>query len=175
MAIDMLVQYANGSGNVAPSTAHDLESLIYVFVWICIVYSHPGEVRSDIPLQQTCVKGWTSIKTLQDVETLCNARTGELTTKFFLNYFTPYFEQLKGPMSALYDLLRASRDPNGPPLTHEAIKNILLKAFFTVKEPASEDANKNAGIKQAKKRRVDTHVTEDLNGSDRKSRRRRVD
>ena len=173
MVIDMLIQYANGSGNVAPLAAHDLESLIYVFVWICIVYSRPGQVRSDISLQQTCVKGWTCIKTLQDVETLCNARTGELTMKFFLNYFTPYFEQLKGPTSALYDILHASRDPNGSPLTHEAIKKILLEVFFTVKEPASEDANKNTGIKWVEKRWVDMHVTEDLNGG-RKSRRRRV-
>ena len=120
-----------------------------------------------------CVKGWTCIKTLQDVETLCNARTSELTTKLFLNYFTPYFEQLKGPTSALYDLLHASHDPNGLPLTHEAIKKILLEVFFTVKEPAAEDANKNAGIKWVEKCWVDMHVTEDLNG-DRKSRRCRV-
>ena len=66
MAIDMLIQYMNGSGNVAPSAAHDLESFIYVFVWICVVYSHPGKVHSDVPLQQTCVKGWTSIKMLHE-------------------------------------------------------------------------------------------------------------
>lgn len=175
MAINMLIQYTNGSGNIAPSPAHNLESLIYVFVWICVVYSHPGQVRSDVPLQQTCVKGWTCIKTLQDVETLCNARTGELSTKFFLNHFTPYFEQLKGPASALYDLLHASCDPNGPPLVHETIKNILLQAFFTVHKPASEpDVDNSVGIKRVVKRWVDVNVTEGLNGS-RKSRRRRVD
>ena len=81
MVIDMLIQYVNGSGNTPPSPAHDLESLIYMFTWICVVYSHPGQVRSDVSLQETCVKGWTSIKTLQDVETLCNTRTGELSTK----------------------------------------------------------------------------------------------
>ena len=73
MVINMLIQYATSSGNVAPSPAHDLELLIDVFVWICIVYSHPGQVHSDISLQQTCVKDWTCIKTLQDFETLCNA------------------------------------------------------------------------------------------------------
>lgn len=168
MAIDMLIQYANGSGNVAPSAAHDLESLIYVFAWICVVYSRPGEVRSDVPLQQTCVKGWTSIKTLQDVETLCNARTGELSTKFFLNHFTPYFEQLKGTVSALYDLLHASRTPNGPPLTHAAMKTILLQAFFAAQEPTS-DVTSNI---VPEKRLVNMHATE---GNDcRPSRRRRV-
>ena len=55
--------------------------------------------------------------------------------KFFLNYFTPYFEQLKGPTSTLYDLLRASHDPNSPPLTHEAIKKILLQAFHQQTNP----------------------------------------
>ena len=174
MAIDMLIQYANGSGNVAPSPAHDLESLIYVFVWICVVYSCPGQVRSDVPLQQTCVKGWTSIKMLQDVVTLCNSRTGELTTKFFLKDFTPYFEQLKGPASALYNLLRDSRNPEGPPLTHASIKKILLQAFLTVQEPASEDANNNTGIKRVAKRQVNKYVTEGLNDG-RKSRRRRLD
>jgi len=170
MAIDMLIQYVNGSGSVAPSPAHNLESLIYIFVWICVVYSRPGQVLSDISLQQTCVKGWTCIKTLQDVETLCNARTRELTMKFFLNYFTPYFKQLKGPTSALYNLLHASCDPNSLPLTHEAIKKILLQAFFTVKQPASEDG---ADAKQVEKRWVDMYVTEDLNDG-RKSCRCRV-
>ena len=168
MAINMLILYMNGSGNIAPSPAHDLESLIYIFVWICVIYSCLGQVHSDISLQQTCVKGWTCIKTLQDVDTLCNARTSKLTTKLLLNYFTPYFEQLKGPMSTLYDLLHASHDPNGSPLTHEAIKKILLEVFFTVKEPAAEDANKNPGIKRVEKHQVDMHVMEDLNG-DRKS------
>jgi len=106
MAIDMLIQYVNGSGNTPPSPAHDLELLIYVFTWICVVYSHPGQVHSDVSLQETCMKGWTSIKTLQDVETLCNTRTGELSTKFFLNYFTPYFEQLKGLEKSVWGLLQ---------------------------------------------------------------------
>jgi len=163
MAIVMLIQYVNSSGNISPSSTHDLELLIYVFVWICVVYSHLGQVRSDAPLQQTCVKGWTCIKTLQDVETLCNARTGELSTKLFLNHFTPYFEQLKNPASALYDILRASRDVNGPPLTHGAMKKILLQAFFTVQEPAVEVANNNVGIKRVAKRQVNMYVTEGLN------------
>ena len=168
MAIDMLIQYANGSGNTPPSPAHDLESLIYVFTWICVVYSRPGQVRSDVSLQETCMKGWTSIKTLQDVETLCNARTGELSTKFFLNYFTPYFEQLKGTVSALYDLLCTSRTPNGPPLTHGAMKAILLQAFLAAQEPSSDVATDNIPAK----RPVNMHVTEGNNS--RPSRRRRV-
>ena len=53
-----------------------------------------------------------------------------------LNYFTPYFEQLKGTVSALYDLLCTSHTPDGPPLTHGAMKVILLQAFLAVQEPS---------------------------------------
>jgi len=80
--------------------------------------------------------------------------------KFFLNYFTPYFKQLKGPTSTLHDLLCASCDPNSPPVTHEAIKKILLQAFFTMKQPASEDG---ADAKRVEKCQVDMYVMEDLN------------
>ena len=159
MAINMLIQYMNGSRNTPPSPAHDLESLIYVFTWICVVYSCPGQVCSDVSLQETCVKRWTSIKTLQDVETLCNARTGELSTKSFLNYFTPYFKQLKGTVSALYNLLCTSCTPDGPPLTHGAMKVILLQAFLAVPEPSFDVRIDNVPAKCP----VNMHVTEGNN------------
>lgn len=138
MAVDLLHEYAKpSSNNFVHTFSHDLESLIYVLVWVCILYQAPNEIRRDKTIEETCLRQWAMAKTTNDIQALCDQKRGQLqhdSTTIF-DQFTPYFEPLKPFVVRLYKLIRQSRDPdNNIPLTHAAVTDVLMDAFNTVEE-----------------------------------------
>lgn len=71
MAIQILKEYATEEGLHAHQPKHDLESLIYVFVWICVLYGDP-RVEGNVPLEacNTCLSTWIVPKCLKQVRDL---------------------------------------------------------------------------------------------------------
>ena len=135
MSIDILQEYASPTPNFVHTFAHDLESLIYVLVWICVLYQAPKEPHNDRNIEQTSLKQWASAKTLNDIGNLCDLKLGQLLSRTVVSDFTVYFEQMKPVVNKLYGLILNSHDPdNNRPLRHVDVKQILLEAFLTVKE-----------------------------------------
>ncbi|KAF9232779.1 hypothetical protein BU15DRAFT_67174 [Melanogaster broomeanus] len=135
MSIGILQEYASPTPNFVHTFAHDLESLIYVLVWVCVLYQVPQEVCKDRNIDQTCLKQWASAKTLNNIGNLCDLKLGQLLSKTVVSDFTPYFKQMKPVVSKLYGLILNSRLPdNTQPLYHADVKQVLLEAFITVKE-----------------------------------------
>ena len=133
MAIDLLQEYTSPSNNFTHTFSHDLESLIYVLVWICVLYQAPNEIRSDRTIEQTCLKQWALAKTTNDIQALCDQKLGQLASRSVLSDFTPYFEPLKPTVTRLYKLIQSSRD-SGAILSHAAVTEIFMDAFRTVTE-----------------------------------------
>lgn len=136
MALDILREFGGGSAEFGPhQPKHDLESIVYVLVWICILYPGPGV--EPLPVHEsTCLRAWSNCKTRGDIELLSNAKIGELETKSPLKQFTPYFKALQPYIQRLYTAIRKDReDPKATPFTHDVMRGILLDAFFEVQEP----------------------------------------
>lgn len=114
---------------------HDLESIIYVLIWICVLYQHPASLQgTPRSTQSTCLSARTKCNSLQEVQSLASLKAGELLTQVPVKQFTGYFEGLKDPVHQLYEAIaRCYKLEN--PLTHDTVRLILLDAFFTVQEP----------------------------------------
>ena len=95
MAIDLLQEYTSLSSNFTHNFSHDLESVIYVLVWVCVLYQGPNEIHSNQGIEQTCLKQWASAKTSNDIQALCDQKLGQLASRSVLSDFTPYFAPLK--------------------------------------------------------------------------------
>ena len=50
------------------STSDDLESLIYVLIWVCILYASPETLHEDKHVTETVLKSWVTVAT--DVNTM---------------------------------------------------------------------------------------------------------
>ena len=135
MAIDLLKEYSSPSNDFTHKFSHDLESVIYVLVWICVLYQAPNEIRSDRKIEQTCLKQWALAKSPNDIQGLCDQKLGQLSSRSVLSDFTPYFEPLKPTVTRLYKLIQLSRDSSDKVvLDHAAVTDILMDAFRTVTE-----------------------------------------
>ena len=110
MAIDLLQEYTRPGNNFTHNFSHDLESLVYVLVWVCVLYQAPNEIRSDQTIEQTCLKQWALAKTPNNIQALCDQKMGQLSSRSVLSDFTPYFEPLKPTVTRLYELVQLSRD-----------------------------------------------------------------
>ncbi|KAI6012161.1 hypothetical protein BKA83DRAFT_4501115 [Pisolithus microcarpus] len=135
MAIDLLREHTNPSKNFIHMFAHDLESLIYILVWVCVLYQAPNEIHSDRNIEQTCLKQWAVVKTTNDIRALCDQKIGQLSSRSVLDDFTPYFEPLKPTITWLYKLIQSSHNSDDKTiLNHAAVTNILMDAFKMVTE-----------------------------------------
>jgi len=142
MAIELLEGYANSKNNFIHMLSHNLESLIYVLVWICILYQAPNKIHSDRTIQQTCLKHWALAKTPNNIQALCNQKLGQLLSRSVLADFTPFFEPLKPTVTQLYKLIQHSCDPDDQAiLTHTVVTGVLLDAFSMVTEVPCSAAN----------------------------------
>ncbi|KAG6372402.1 hypothetical protein JVT61DRAFT_7875 [Boletus reticuloceps] len=160
MAIDLLQQYTSPSINFTHTFLHDLESLIYVLVWICILYQALNEIRSDQGIEQTCLKQWALVKTVHEIQALCDQKLGQLLSRSILNDFALYFEPLKPFVTQLYKLIQCSQDPEDDAiLTHTAVIEILMGAFKLVTDVPCGAANAKLTWKRLQNEPVPTQST----------------
>ena len=68
MLSKILLHYKNGT--MPHSASDDIESLIYVLVWMCVLYASPGTLRKDRHITQTVLKPWVTVSTVTDVVSL---------------------------------------------------------------------------------------------------------
>ncbi|KAI6036149.1 hypothetical protein BKA83DRAFT_4005461, partial [Pisolithus microcarpus] len=127
MALTLLRKYSSNTNQFMHTQAHDLESLIYVLVWVCVLYQAPGEICMDRTINETCLKAWVLVKSPQDIATLCDVKLSQLQSKSVVEDFAPYFQPLEPFVEKLYDLIRSSNSPASDcePLKHTDIKHIL--------------------------------------------------
>ncbi|KAI5980466.1 hypothetical protein EDC04DRAFT_2917974 [Pisolithus marmoratus] len=118
------------------------ESLIYVFIWMCILYQAPNEIHSDWAIEQTCLKQWALAKMTMEIQALCDQRIGQLSSRSVLSDFMPYFNPLKPAITRLYKLIQLSHDSGDKfILNHTAIMEVLMDAFKTVTEVSCSMTN----------------------------------
>ena len=132
---------------VTNSFQHDLESLFYVFVWICSMYDAPGQLRvmDDSSLQSLLLLKWNENKEAKSI--------GEIK-KGHLSYggsklaacFSPYFTTLTPFCIDFFDALfpknsgaRQDYRASVSPVTHEEVIKIFKRALEQVLEEESKE------------------------------------
>ena len=82
MALDILHVFGlEAVVDVTHQLKHNLESIIYILVWICVLYLNPkSPEHQPLNAHDMCLCTWTSCKTWTDIEALWSTKMGELIT-----------------------------------------------------------------------------------------------
>ncbi|KAF5327224.1 hypothetical protein D9619_005083 [Psilocybe cf. subviscida] len=144
MAIEILKGQTTSHG-----AHHDLESLFYVLVWICVFYRGPNNSPRFRPVDEDTAD-WTGIKDIQ-MSTIANSKTGIFkAADDFGNYLeanaATYFRNL---IPCLQEL-RAIFFNKSSPATHQKMIEILERHRNTL--PEVEDWVEDEKPAHAKKR-----------------------
>ncbi|KAI6043355.1 hypothetical protein EDC04DRAFT_2600228 [Pisolithus marmoratus] len=59
MSANILISYKKNE--TAHSASDDLELIVYVLIWMCILYAGPGTLHQDKHVTQTVLKPWVSV------------------------------------------------------------------------------------------------------------------
>jgi hypothetical protein len=126
MASDLLLQYLWHGTPHQHTIAHDLESFVYIFIYICVIYDGPGDkLREDKIFMETIVHLWINGEwaILASVKLMHM----QLLDQFIYNV-TPYFQPFSTLITNLCLLVStqilycSDVDPRTtPPLTHQAL------------------------------------------------------
>ncbi|KAJ7135411.1 hypothetical protein C8R43DRAFT_1132628 [Mycena crocata] len=133
MAIEVLV---DGGALEAHEPRHDLESLLYVLIWICLHYAGPRYVeghvehaveRQNFDIYSSPLRNWVSGDSYENIgmaKSFAMDKTKYWESKV-LSSMAPYFEPLKPCISAWRQLYV---DAN---LTYDAVLDVLRSALAT--------------------------------------------
>lgn len=72
---------------------HDLESLFYVLIWICTIFSRPGVIRPASELSEIVTMTWNEEKSVREIgdRKYANLRAGgKHVLAGFSSYFTSF-------------------------------------------------------------------------------------
>ena len=119
MAIEIVRGQATGHG-----AHHDLESMFYVLVWICIFYRGPNNSLRLRPVDKDTA-AWTGIQDIP-VSTIGNSKAGifkvpDYFNKYIRNNTATYFQDLIPCLRELRPIIFDSASP----VTHEQMIEIL--------------------------------------------------
>ena len=112
---------------------HDLESVFYVLLWICSNYSRPNNAIRNNPRQKhRPILSW--VNTRASLEEISDTKAGHISsdaqfTTRILDYFAPYFEDLKVCSNELRCLFTASDTQDA---THDAMLVILHRTLLNL-------------------------------------------
>ena len=123
--------------NTAIHTANDdIELLIYVLVWICVLYAGPSTVRQDKQITETTLKPWVSVSTPNDAVSLGALKRGlRYQPSIVMDDFTPFFWCLCPMVENLFAALGSTTWSTTDSIpNYKAIRDILLEGFGTLKE-----------------------------------------
>ncbi|KAJ7165000.1 hypothetical protein C8R46DRAFT_1097851 [Mycena filopes] len=123
MAVDVLV-----FGGELPEHEphHDLESLLYVLLWVCVHYAGPNDVeRQNFDVRTSGLKHWVSGTSYEGIGMSKGyvMKDDALWVRDVLKTFAPYFEPLKPCVSAWRKLFVDKA------LTYPAVIAVLQAAF----------------------------------------------
>jgi len=90
MSVNVLRSYTrNGTTH---SASDDIESLVYVLIWMCILYAGPGTLHKDKHISKTVLKTWVSVTNETNVLALAGFKTGlKYEPSIVTDDFTPFF------------------------------------------------------------------------------------
>ncbi|KAI6005575.1 hypothetical protein EDD15DRAFT_2358725 [Pisolithus albus] len=117
------------------SASDDLELIIYVLVWMCVLYTGPGTIRQDKHITQTVLKPWVSVTNPTNVVNLGLHKRG-LTTEpsMVTDEFTTFFKPLCSTVDKLLRALGSNWSTTDDALNYKTIRDILLEGFGMVEE-----------------------------------------
>ena len=133
MSVHILLDYKGSQ--MMHSTSDDLESLVYVLIWMCILYAGPATLHEDKHVTETVLKSWVTVATdvnamtLRALKTYIKSRPSTVT-----NEFTIYFQPVCSVVQKLLTELHRWSATNDIKNHYQALRNILVKGFGTVKE-----------------------------------------
>ncbi|KAH7916853.1 hypothetical protein BV22DRAFT_1135973, partial [Leucogyrophana mollusca] len=134
MAIQILGEYARPTGKSKHTPANDIESIIYVFIWICICYEGPGgAVRQDVGVHETALEPWVSAKSFPEVLRLSWTKAGQAGDPGgTLDDFTAYHEPLVPLAKELFRLIHLQRQ-----YEQNLEKNLVIRLGSEPNPPSS--------------------------------------
>ena len=105
MSVNVLHSYMrNGTPH---SASDDIESLMYVLIWMCVLYAGPGTPRKDKHISKTVLKTWVSVTNKTDVSALAGFKTGlKYEPSIITDNFTLFFQPLSSIVGKLLTQLR---------------------------------------------------------------------
>ncbi|KIM59470.1 hypothetical protein SCLCIDRAFT_126148, partial [Scleroderma citrinum Foug A] len=144
MSSNILLDYKKDK--MTHSTSDNLESLIYVLIWMCILHVSPGTICQDKHITDTLLKHWVMVNNENDAVSLGALKIGlrswpTTVTDEFTMYFKPTCATVG---KLLMELGQWSTTNCTDHLPHyKAIRNILLEGFGTVEEVLNWSAAKD--------------------------------
>ncbi|KAI6023054.1 hypothetical protein BKA83DRAFT_4627261 [Pisolithus microcarpus] len=142
MSASILISYKKDE--TMHSASDDLESIIYVLVWMCVLYAGPGTIHQDKHVTQTVLKPWVSVTNPTDAVNLGLHKRG-LTTEpsMVTDEFTTFFKPLCSTVDKLLRALGANWSTTDDALNYKTIRDILLEGFGTVEEVPNWSGHKD--------------------------------
>ncbi|KAI6009977.1 hypothetical protein BKA83DRAFT_4093586, partial [Pisolithus microcarpus] len=124
MSASILIGYKKDE--TTHSASDDLESIIYVLVWMCVLYAGPGTVHQDKHVTQTVLKPWVSVTNPTDAVNLGLHKRG-LTTEpsMVTDEFTTFFKPLCSTVDKLLRALGSNWSTTDDALNYKTIRDIL--------------------------------------------------
>jgi hypothetical protein len=143
VAIDALIHFTKRSAHDPESKVftqlpcHDLESILYVILYICTFFKGPGSMKEsgDFPeLMSIPLERWFRQETISAIgrEKVGAIMTAEVS---LLAKFTPYWADMVPFVRRLISTCFSALPSLASNLTHDAVLEILKEAYDTVKEP----------------------------------------
>ncbi|KAJ6511327.1 hypothetical protein C8R47DRAFT_730792 [Mycena vitilis] len=149
MAIDILLK---GEELPEHEPRHDLESLLYVLIWVCVHYAGPCDVaRQNFDIYESPLSDWVSGATHKAIGKMKRSTMmdDDLWEGEVLETFAPYFEPLKACASAWKQLYVEKK------LTYDAVLDVLrtaLDSLHDVESWSEKDDPEGHGVGQKRKR-----------------------
>jgi len=163
MAIEVLD--TAGKSQIKQTPAHDLESVFYVLLYICLLFKGPGNMtRTKEDLQEypsMAINTWFDL--YPRFRDLADVKRGQLASfeRRFLNKFAPYFHNLRTCVVALWDVIfppvhvipgqEPLRDVMSCSATHTKVLEILRDTYN--KLPLEEDTTMLAAAPSKRSKR----------------------
>jgi hypothetical protein len=176
MSANILLNYRK------PDTTHsasdDIESLIYILIWICVLYAGPKTLRQDKHAMDTILKSWVSVCSANDAVSLGMNKMGmRLQPTTVTDDFTIYFKPVCPIVEKLLNALGSTWSVADTMNNYKTVREILLEGFGTVKEVPDWSPAKDAygyGLLRAKgpgkKRKLPPYVTDGYDEAESSSR-----
>jgi hypothetical protein len=129
--------------NFTQKACHDLESFLYIIIYICTFTSGPGRVLSKEVHPDTPLRQWFNNPRRPSATGFMKAGHMLRPDISIFPYFTGYWEDIK---PFLENLIRTCFEENpGKPnhLTHDAMVRILQEALDAVEEPQTTGSKRS--------------------------------
>ena len=141
MSTNILLNYKKGG--TIHTTSDDLESIVYILIWMCILYTGPGTLRQDKHVTNTVLKPWVTVTNNTDAVNLGAIKAAlKFDPSIMTDEFTTFFKPLcLITHRLLIELGKFSATDHM--LNYAALRKILLEGFSTVEEVPNWSAAKD--------------------------------